>query len=206
MQVEFSLKINNLFERIALNLYIGLLILTVIVHFYSRIMKVRKYLDSVDFIYVTSCVFFEFTGRVFSGLEYELNISLYDLFLPCMMLFVFERRNGTKKSSKFLMVVLAMSMYFGVYAFEMISYALCIIVIVLYNLKLYLKNQNLITFVSSFVMAVVFLLSMFNLLIEQRAFIWKDSQYLSYYLVVFSSALVLNLLLINAKSSRYFTV
>ena len=194
-----------MFQKISLSIYIVLLVSTVILLFYNKIKK-QNYLDFIDSIYILCCVGFELLGRLLIYFKIKPPTSLYDLIVPSVILIALELVFGNILSKIIFILILTFSSLKGFYVFEIVCYALCIIMLIYRGVLTYFKYERVISLMSTFVMAFVFLLSLFNLMMSHRQLFLKDSQYLSYYLVVFSSALVLNLLLINAKSSRYFTV
>ncbi len=86
------------------------------------------------------------------------------------------------------------------------QYSIVVILIVYYGLKNFIKLNKYIFIASVFSMAFVFLFNEINLMVEQREVRWVDANYLPLSMMIVNLNLTLNLLLINAKSSRFFTI
>jgi hypothetical protein len=164
------------------------------------------YLNGIDLMYVSLAFCFELTAQIWPQYISYQSHYFYDLLVPLIFILYLKIVNKHWKTLAIIAAILLISICYSLYLYELMAYSIVVILIVYYGLKNFIKLNKYIFIASVFSMAFVFLFNEINLMVEQREVRWVDANYLPLSMMIVNLNLTLNLLLINAKSSRFFTI
>jgi len=189
-----------------LNIYFNILWITTFFLLYLKLKSGLWYLKGIDLGYVLLACFFELIAQIWPKYIIFQSHYFYDLLVPLTLILYLKIVNKHWKTLAIIGAILLISICYSLYLYELMAYSIVVILIVYYGLKNFIKLNKYIFIASVFSMAFVFLFNEINLMVGQREVRWLDSNYLPMYITIVNLNLTLNLLLINAKSSRFFTV
>jgi hypothetical protein len=191
---------------LSLNIYFSILCASIFLLWYLKIKNRFFLVSGIDRVFIGCSVFFEFFGRICPKYLIYQSHYFYDLLVPLTLILYLKIVNKHWKTLAIIGAILLISICYSLYLYELMAYSIVVILIVYYGLKNFIKLNKYIFIASVFSMAFVFLFNEINLMVGQREVRWLDSNYLPMYITIVNLNLTLNLLLINAKSSRFFTV
>lgn len=158
-------------------------------------------ITAVDRFYILSSAFFEMFNFLTSYIKINSKFDFYNLLVPVSFLLI-VLLNGRIYRLIGCLAFICNYFLLNYSNFILVNYTISIILIVRSGIIFYYKKNHWLNIVSAIIMAVVFLILQLNFLFNQKQLIWKGSVYLPYYALIFNFLLVLNLILINAKSGR----
>jgi len=200
--------VNNIINlgSLLLNIYLIVLASSAFLLCFLKLKSGLWYLNGIDLMYVSLAFCFELTAQIWPQYISYQSHYFYDLLVPLIFILYLKIVNKHWKTLAIIAAILLISICYSLYLYELLAYSIVVILIVYYGLKNFIKLNKYIFIASVFSMAFVFLFNEINLMVEQREVRWVDANYLPLSMMIVNLNLTLNLLLINAKSSRFFTI
>ena len=183
--------------------YFYILFSTLLLVWYNSVDGRKLKLDNLELGYVLIVCGFEIVDIISFVFNKKLERGVYDLFMPLVLVVLSLIDLGIKKYIWLIVLIALLAVMMNVSLFPQILYMVLIILTVWSGIVLSKAKYNVISLMTKLFLSLVFLNILIVSLLATRNIDWQSSQYIVYFDYYVKIVLIANLLILNAKSSRF---